>query len=201
MNLDRASCALMVIAVAISLVAGVLWLAGAVERPSGMFAGAAVVMLLAIAASRRRSPDADRLEGPAVDGKRHRTVSDSMDGINRAWLDGRVEDMAPMIHPDIVVVLPGFAGRIAGKEAFLKGFRDFLEQADIHEFQEHDRQIDAAGRAAVVSFKYEMVYERGGESYRATGRDIWVFTLEQGGYSAVWRTMVDVEEAPAPRRA
>ena len=66
--------------------------------------------------------------------------------------------------------------------------------ARIQEFREHDRQVDVAGDTAVISFRYDMVYERAGERYRATGRDLWVFQQQDAEWIAVWRTMLDMEE-------
>jgi hypothetical protein len=125
------------------------------------------------------------------------SVAEAMRRINRAWLEGRVEDLEPAAHPDIVVVLPGFAGRVQGRDQFLAGFRDFREGTTIHGFEEADQQFDVIGDAAVVSFRYELVYERAGERYRATGRDVWVFREQGGEWIAVWRAMLDMSEAPA----
>jgi ketosteroid isomerase-like protein len=124
-------------------------------------------------------------------------VAAIMHRVNRVWLDGQVEDLAPMVHPEIVMVFPGFMGRIEGQEEFLAGFRDFCQNARIHEFRDHDYQIDVAGDTAVVTFRYEMVYERSGERYHAIGRDLWVFENEGNTWLAVWRTMLDVEEKAA----
>jgi hypothetical protein len=121
----------------------------------------------------------------------------AMRQINRAWLDGQVEDLASMVHPEIVMVFPGFTARTQGREELLAGFRDFRQNATVHEFREHDHHIDVAGGTAVVSFRYEMVYERSGERYRATGRDLWVFQNQGGAWIAVWRTMLDMEEKAA----
>ena len=121
-------------------------------------------------------------------------VATAMRRINQAWLDGRVEDLSSRIHPEIVMAFPGFAGRAQGADTFLDGFRDFRQNATIREFREHDQHIDVAGDTAVVTFRYEMVYERGGERYRATGRDFWVFQLQAGNWLAVWRTMLEVDE-------
>ncbi|MBV9199360.1 MAG: nuclear transport factor 2 family protein [Alphaproteobacteria bacterium] len=117
-----------------------------------------------------------------------------MHRINQAWLDGRLEDLGPMVHPQIVMVLPGFAGRIEGREEFLGGFKDFCENAKVHDFSVHNQQADIAGGTAVVTFRYEMVYERSGERYRSRGRDLWVFQSEESGWKAVWRMMFDAEE-------
>src|SRR5262249_8321768 len=117
--------------------------------------------------------------------------------INEAWLAGRVEDLGAMAHDEIVMVFPGFAGRIQGRDTFVAGFRDFCETATIHQFKEGEYQVDIVGETAVVSFGYEMLYERRAEKYRATGRDLWIFGKQATGWIALWRMMLDLNEAPA----
>ena len=73
--------------------------------------------------------------------------------INHAWRNGRVEDLAPLVHPEIVMVLPDFAGKIQGRERALAGFRDFCQNATIQEFQEHDQHVDVAGNTAAITFR------------------------------------------------
>jgi len=129
-----------------------------------------------------------------VDESKHKHAAEAMRQINQAWLDGQVQDLVPLVHAEIVTVLPGFAGRIQGRDAFLAGFRDFFESATIQEFREYDHQVDVAGDTAVVTFRFDMVYERSGKRYRSTGRDLWAFQKLGGAWIAVWRTMLDVEE-------
>ena len=124
-------------------------------------------------------------------------VAETLRRINEAWLDGRPHDLLPLVHPEITMVFPGFAGRIQGAASFLAGFEEFCRTARVHSYQEHDRQIDVVADTAVASFRFEMVYEREGSSYQATGRDLWVFTRQSGGWLAVWRTMLDLHEQPA----
>jgi len=103
---------------------------------------------------------------------KHEAAEAAMRRINRLWLDGQVDALAPMVHQEIVMVLPGFTARTQGRQEFLAGFRDFCQNATIHEFRDYDLQVNVAGHTAVVTFRYEMVYERSGERYRATGRDL-----------------------------
>ncbi len=124
-------------------------------------------------------------------------VASAIHGINEAWLAGRVQDLAAMVHDEIVMVFPGFAGRIQGRDAFIAGFRDFCENAIVHQFVQWGHQIDVAGGTAVVNFGYEMLYERSAERYHATGRDLWVFAKHGTGWLAVWRTMLDLNETAA----
>jgi hypothetical protein len=124
-------------------------------------------------------------------------VALAMRQINRAWLEGRVDDLGRLVHPEIVMILPGFSGRIRGSVDFLLGFEEFCESATIHEFEEFDQQIDRIGHTAVLTFRYNMLYERTGQRYRATGRDLWVFEEQDGEWLAVWRTMLDMDEIAA----
>ena len=132
-----------------------------------------------------------------VDESRREDAATAMRQINQAWLSGQIEDVAPMVHPEIVMVFPDFAGRIQGREDFLAGFRDFRQNATLQEFREHDHQVDVAGDTAVVTFRYDMVYERSKKRYRATGRDLWVFQKQGESWIAVWRTMLDMVENDA----
>ncbi|SPE33014.1 conserved hypothetical protein [Candidatus Sulfopaludibacter sp. SbA3] len=115
--------------------------------------------------------------------------------INQAWLDGRVQDMEPLLHPEIVMAIPGFTGSVQGREEFLAGFRDFRDNSTIHEYSQRDQQVDVAGDTAVITFRYEMVYERSGQRSRSTGRDLWVFQRQNGAWIAVWRAMLDMQES------
>jgi hypothetical protein len=123
-------------------------------------------------------------------------VRDALEQINKAWLEGRPEAMLPWIHPEIRFVVPGFAGRISGSDALLAGFKDFCENARIVSFQTSDQQEDVVAETAAASYRFEMVYERAGSSYRSTGRDFWVFARREGAWIAVWRTMLDLAEEP-----
>lgn len=132
-----------------------------------------------------------------MDESKRESAAAAMRQINEAWLNGRVEDLAPFVHSEIVIVLPDCAGRIQGREEFLAGFRDFCQNATIQEFHEHDQQVDVVGDTAVITFRYEMVYERSGERFRATGRDLWVFQKQGSGWIAVWRAMLEMKESAA----
>lgn len=124
-------------------------------------------------------------------------VATTMRSINRAWLGGSVENLAQWIHPDVVTVFAGFNESIAGRDALLGGFRDFCQNATVHEFRERDYRTYVIGKTAIVHYTYEMLYERSGSTWRATGRDLWVFQKQDSGWQAVWRTMLNVEEKPA----
>lgn len=125
-----------------------------------------------------------------------RQVSTTLTRLNECWLEGRVDRMEPYLHPDVVMVLPGFTGRARGREEVLGGFREMVETADVRSFDETDRQVDVVGDTGVVSFAFDMVYAREGEAWRSTGRDLWVFRRAPDGWRAVWRVLLEREEEP-----
>lgn len=127
----------------------------------------------------------------------HEAVKTVLQTINRVWLNGQVEALAPVVDPNIVMVFPGFTGRIQGRDQFLAGFRDFCENAKVQEFHDHDYQSDLVGDTAVVTFRYDMIYERSAGRYRASGRDLWVFRRQDNEWIAVWRTMLEIQEETA----
>ena len=55
---------------------------------------------------------------------KYEAAATTMRRINRLWLDGDVEALAPMVHPEIAMLFPGFSGRIHGRKEFIDGFRD-----------------------------------------------------------------------------
>ena len=121
-------------------------------------------------------------------------VIEAVKAINRAWLDGQLEELAARIDEEIVLVTPGFHESIRGRESYVAGHREFLESAAIEHFRELDWHVDLLGDTAVVTYRYEMEYERSGQSCFSAGRDMFVLRHRSGGWQAIWRTMLDVEE-------
>jgi hypothetical protein len=126
----------------------------------------------------------------------HDEVATAMRAIDQAWLGGRVDEIGPAVHPEIVMALPGFSGEVRGRERFVGGFRDFVQNATVEDYRPQDQQIAVVGNTAVVTFTYQMLYARAGARYRVTGRDLWVFQKQGPQWIAVWRTMMDLSEAP-----
>lgn len=123
-------------------------------------------------------------------------VKDLIHLINSAWREGRTDDLSALFHPDIVMVFPNFSGSAKGSSAMVAGFKDFCENAHVHEYAESNFQIDVIGNSAVASFSFVMIYERDGSKYRSTGRDLWVFSKSDSEWKAAWRTMLDLHEEP-----
>lgn len=132
-----------------------------------------------------------------ADESKREAVADALRRINQAWLGGRAEEMESVLHRDVVLAPPGFAGRERGRDGFIAGHRDFVASATIQSFSEDGHEIDVVGDTAVATYRYEMLYEHAGGRFRSTGRDLWIFQSQGGAWVAVWRTILDVEESAA----
>lgn len=50
-----------------------------------------------------------------VDESKNEEAATMMQQIEWAWVNGRGEDLASMVHPEIVMVFPSFTARIEGR--------------------------------------------------------------------------------------
>lgn len=118
----------------------------------------------------------------------------ALDRIQQAWLANQPSDMRPFLHPDVVMAYPGFGGYARGADTLIGGFEEFCSTARIRSFEESDVHVTEVADAAVITYRFSMVYERAGATWESTGRDLWVFAREGGQAVAIWRTMLDLEE-------
>jgi len=58
-------------------------------------------------------------------------LHDTMAAINRSWRENRPAEMDSYLHPDVIMVLPGFAGTIVGKDQLVESFIEFCSNARV----------------------------------------------------------------------
>jgi uncharacterized protein (TIGR02246 family) len=109
--------------------------------------------------------------------------------INAAWRERRYEDLCQMFAEDMVFALPGFGGRLAGRDAIVASYREFMERVTLTAYREDGLVVDAWGNAAVASYRWDMAWLAGGVPNHETGHDVFVFRHKNGVWLAIWRTM------------
>src|SRR4051794_18161925 len=82
--------------------------------------------------------------------------------INAAWRERRYDDLALMFAEDMVFTLPGFSGRLEGREAIVASYRDFMERVTLTAYREDGLVVDTWGQAAVASYGWDMSWLAGG---------------------------------------
>jgi ketosteroid isomerase-like protein len=119
--------------------------------------------------------------------------------MNRLWTETWNETaFARCIHPDAVAIAPTTPGRLEGRDAYVAGWRGFVEAAKIHEWKESDHRVSffCRGTCAVLTYFFTMQFTLGGQEVALQGRDM--FTLvKQGGR---WLVVAD-QFSPEPGQA
>lgn len=110
--------------------------------------------------------------------------------LNDAWTAGEPERMAEDLDQAVVMLQPGFADRVVGREAAIASFREFLHSSVVHEYAESDLVIDLAGSTAVVTCGWEIEWSSDDRRRRERGHDVYIFARDRGRWRAVWRVIV-----------
>ena len=124
-------------------------------------------------------------------------VAGALRRISDAWTSSDPTQMRDVLDPDVVFVQPRFAARSEGRDAAIQSYRAFTSSATLHAYAESDLSIDVRGHAAVVTYRFEIDYEMGGERLVETGRDLFVFDRAGTRWRAVWRLLMP--DAPEDR--
>lgn len=111
-----------------------------------------------------------------------------VEAINEAWTRGRPEEIGDHLEEDAVIVRPD-GDRVEGHEAFVATYREFVEHGLLHAFESSAWAVDVWPRTAVVTYRFEVDFEFGGERSREAGRDVWVLVERDGRWRAAWRTV------------
>ena len=121
-------------------------------------------------------------------------ILELIEQLNDAWVKGSPEQLSSFFREDIAMVHPDFIHRTEGREACIASYVDFCSQAKVNDFKLGETSIDVIGHTAIATYSYEISYEMGGELFKDTGRDLFVFIREDGRWQAVWRTMIIPQE-------
>lgn len=101
--------------------------------------------------------------------------------MNRCWTAGwHEEQFRQYIHPDAVAIVPTTPGRLEGLDAYVAGWRGFVESAVIHEWKETDHkvQIYAGGKCAMVTYLFSITFATGAQKQTLQGRDMFFLVRE-----------------------
>lgn len=112
--------------------------------------------------------------------------------INKAWLNGKINELRNYFHNNIVMMSPDFASKLTGIEEIVKSYWEFIEKSKIYEFEESDFQINVFDNTAIGTYTYRIIYEINNKKYDGTGREIWTFSKVNKSWFAVWRYMANV---------
>lgn len=112
-------------------------------------------------------------------------VWNTLKNLNNTWTKGNPDDLKKYFHADMVAITPTDKKRREGREACIADWTEFSKAAKIHSWKEMDPKIHIYGDTAVVTYYFEISFERGGQKIDFGGRDMYVFVREANRWWAV----------------
>ena len=113
-----------------------------------------------------------------------------MDG---CWLEARFDDLRSFLDPNVVMVAPS-GHRMGGAEAAIDSYREFMGRCRVDRFESSDHRVTERGHAAVVEYRWDMVWHDGGTAHEAQGREVLALSREATGWRVIWRTQLPAEQ-------
>ena len=121
-----------------------------------------------------------------------RAVATVLAGLSAAWQNRRYDELAANFDEQIVMALPGFSGRVEGRDVLVESYREFMERATLTHYAEEPPTIDVWGSTAAASYRWEMRWLANNVSNHAAGSEMFIFarrSADGGEWRAVWRTV------------
>src|SRR6266498_4047709 len=94
--------------------------------------------------------------------------------LSEAWRNRRYAELEGLFDERVIVILPGFAGRLEGREALVRSYQEFMERASLEEYREDTPTIDTWADTAVAYYHWSMTWTAGGKTERGSGHDLFV---------------------------
>ncbi len=114
-----------------------------------------------------------------------REVWKTLRELNDTWTKGNPEDLKRYFHVDMVAITPTDRKRREGREACVADWVEFAKAAKIHSWKEIDPRVQIYGNVAVVTYYFEISFEKSGQTINLGGRDMFVFVKEGDRWWAV----------------
>jgi ketosteroid isomerase-like protein len=124
-----------------------------------------------------------------------------VDRINGVTLGNAREDISQHFHEDVTFVSPDFKHRAHGRDKCLASYEEFRRTAELHEYELGKAEVKIEGTVAIADYPFEMRYTYGGDTSHETGRDILVFTQQNGAWVVIWRTLVTLSQTSESKKS
>jgi ketosteroid isomerase-like protein len=108
--------------------------------------------------------------------------------MNRCWTESWDETrFREYIHPEAVAIVPTTPGVLEGRDAYVAGWRGFVEAVTIHSWNESDHRIRiyAGGSCAVATYRFSISFTISGQPVTMIGRDMFFLVRVSGRWLVV----------------
>ena len=108
--------------------------------------------------------------------------------LNKAWVEkGNIDELGYYFHKDALAITPFDKFVLDGREECMTSWRRFVESSKIISWNTYGFKVNLYGNEsfAVVTYYYDISYERGGEICNTSGRDMMVLAIDGGKWLVV----------------
>ncbi len=116
-------------------------------------------------------------------------IQSLIENLNAAWVNQEYEPLNQMLHDDVVFTMPGFTAQVLGKEKCIEGYKQFMQAAELHNFEIDNLNVTVTAQTAVAHYTYKISYTVNNERYDEEGVDIFTLSYVDGKWLVVWRGM------------
>lgn len=105
--------------------------------------------------------------------------------LNECWTKGNVDRLKDYFHKDMVAVGPCDRNFLEGGETCFSSWKKFTETSRVSRWEEQDIKVRLYGDTAIVTYYYDMSFEKDGQNIDTGGRDMYVLHRENGRWWVV----------------
>jgi ketosteroid isomerase-like protein len=117
------------------------------------------------------------------------SIKSIIENLNAAWVNQDYKPLESLLHKDVVFTMPGFKAQVIGLDKCIEGYKQFMQVAELHNFEIDNLNITITGNTAVAHYNYKISYTVNSEKYDEEGIDIFTLTNIEGNWLVVWRGM------------
>lgn len=120
----------------------------------------------------------------------HQQLWHTVQKLNKEWVNNKSDELAYYFHKDMVIAGPDMHELARNRTECIQSYKDFMNQAVVHNYKESDPIVNVIAYTAVVSYKFDIDYTLKGKNYKESGKDLFVMIKEEERWQAVWRMLI-----------
>jgi hypothetical protein len=121
-------------------------------------------------------------------------ICDLLQRINDSWLRTKPDEISEVLndcfHQEMVIKGCDLETMAKGREASVRSYVDFIQQAKISAFSQDEPDIQVVNDTAIATYGWQITYTLEGKEYTEAGHDVFVFQRTDGKWFAIWRAML-----------
>ena len=114
--------------------------------------------------------------------------------INRAWVDGRFEDLKQYFHKEVVMLMPGSPQALQGVESMVASYREFCAMATVYGFEIKNVMLFPFRDVVMCHARFAVDYEIPSGRFQEEGMEIYAVDPKGQAPKILWRSQMALKE-------